>query len=62
MRRVTAMTAQPRVTHKAPLPTIIWAPTMLRTIQKTRSMPTAAPSAMNRCRQVSTTIINAMLT
>ena len=24
-------------------------------------MPIAAPSAMNRCRQVSTTIVNAML-
>lgn len=55
------MTAQARVTHNAPLPTIILASTAHRTSQKTPSMPTAAPTAMNRCRQVSTTIINAIL-
>lgn len=61
VRRVTAMTAQAKVTHSAPVPNIIWAPTAHRTSQRTRSMPIAAASPMNRCRQVSTTIISAML-
>ncbi len=61
MRRVTAMTAQPMITHRAPLPNIILASTAHRTRKKTMSMPTAAPIAMNRCRQGSTTSIKAML-
>ncbi len=56
------MTAQANVTHNAPLPNIISASTAHRTSQKTRSMPIAAAAAMNRCRQVSTTITNAILT
>lgn len=56
------MTAQANVTHRAPFPYIISASTAHRTSQKTRSMPIAAPSAMKRCRQGSTTSIKAMLT
>ena len=55
------MTAQPRITHSAPLPNIILASNAHRTRKKTTSIPIATPAAMNRCRQVSTTIISAML-
>lgn len=58
------MTTQPNITHNAPLPkgwpSVSFAPTAHRTSRKTTSMPIAAPTAMNRCRQVSTTIIKAI--
>lgn len=58
------MTAQPRITHNAPFPkgwpSVTSASASHRTTQKTTSIPIAAPSAMNRSRQVSTSIINAM--
>ncbi|CAM5737390.1 hypothetical protein SHIRM173S_08064 [Streptomyces hirsutus] len=64
VRRVTAMTAWPRITHNAPLPKgwppVVSASTAHRTSEKAISIPIAAPTAMNRCRQVRTTIINAM--
>jgi hypothetical protein len=42
------------------LPKFILASTAHRTSAKAASMPIAAPAAMSRCRQVSTTIINAI--
>lgn len=58
------MTAWPRSTHNAPLPKgwppVILASTAHRTTKKATSIPIAAAAAMNRCRQVSTTIINAI--
>ncbi|CAM5318561.1 hypothetical protein SGRIM128S_04271 [Streptomyces griseomycini] len=64
MRRVTATTATPRITHRAPFPkgwpSAVSASTAHRTSAKATSTPIAAPTATNRCRQVSTTIVSAM--
>lgn len=58
------MTATPRSTHSAPLPkgcpSVTSMPAAHRTTRKARSIPIAAATAMNRCRQVSTSIISAM--
>lgn len=65
VRRVSAMTATPMITHSAPFPkgcpSVTGASATQRISAMTRSMPTATPSAMKRCRQVRTTIIRPML-